>query len=331
MFGEQRLLGAYRDLAGSGVDADHIKRNGRSDTEALALADREFVHAPVFAKRCTRLVHDGALRERRSRSILLNEGGVVVIRNEADLLALRFIGRRHVQALGDLPDLGLVKMSDREDRGGKLLLGEAKEEVGLILVGVFAAQKPETAGRGILILKGVVARGDVIDAEGASSRKKGVELHVGVAVGAGQGSPTLGIVLHERLDDALAESVLEVQDVVRHAELRGHALRVVQVVERAAPPERGSMALRRIMELHRDPDHVVALLLEQGGRDTRIDASGHGYNNAHGPEFIGRRRFELLYFPGLQAPKSLFARQPDRVRTFGPRAALFPDNGKEIP
>ena len=41
------------------------------------------------------------------------------------------------------------------------------------------------------------------------------------------------------------------------------------------------MALGLIMELHRDSDDIVARLLEQSGRDAGIDASGHGYNNAH--------------------------------------------------
>jgi hypothetical protein len=73
----------------------------------------------------------------------------------------------------------------------------------------------------------------------------------------------------------------------------------MKVIEGAAPPEGGSVALRLVMELHRNPDDVMALLFEQGGRDAGIDASGHGYYNTHRRSLSAMSgsappRFELL-------------------------------------
>ena len=62
---------------------------------------------------------------------------------------------------------------------------------------------------------------------------------------------------------------------------RGDAARVVQVVEAAARPERlGRLAL--VVELHRQADDLVAGLCQQARGDRRIDAAGHGDDDAHG-------------------------------------------------
>ena len=68
-------------------------------------------------------------------------------------------------------------------------------------------------------------------------------------------------------------NALQVQHVVRNAELLADAARVVDRVERAAGPVRKVVAVAE--ELHRRADDVVALLDEQRGGDGRIDAARH--------------------------------------------------------
>ena len=65
----------------------------------------------------------------------------------------------------------------------------------------------------------------------------------------------------------------------------GHAPRVVQVVERAAGAEAG-LTLALIVQLHRQTDHVVTLLGEQGRGDRRIHPARHRDNDAHGLPLI---------------------------------------------
>src|SRR5213075_1255103 len=79
----------------------------------------------------------------------------------------------------------------------------------------------------------------------------------------------------------LVELPLEVDDVVRDVDGGRHAPRVVQIVDRAAATERG-LSLALVVQLHRQPDDVVPLLLEQGRGDRRVDAARHGYDDSHG-------------------------------------------------
>jgi hypothetical protein len=127
-----------------------------------------------------------------------------------------------------------------------------------------------------------VAGGDGLDPESAGLSDQALELHLGVAARAGQRRPALHVVPDERRDDAVVERALEVHDVVRDPETRGHRLGVVQVVERAAAPERRTLARGLVVELHRHADDLVARLLEEGRRHRGIDAAGHGGHDAHG-------------------------------------------------
>ena len=95
------------------------------------------------------------------------------------------------------------------------------------------------------------------------------ELQIAVAMRAGQRRTPGGVLLHEVRHDLLVELPLEVQDVVRDIDRRRDAPRIVQVVDRAAAPERPAvLALTRgVVQLHRQTDDVVALLGEQGRGD----------------------------------------------------------------
>ena len=78
---------------------------------------------------------------------------------------------------------------------------------------------------------GVVAGGQAIGADLASHAQKRFELHIGVAVGAGDGRASAEIVLNERADDAVFELLFEVDDVMRKIEMLRDALGVIDIVE----------------------------------------------------------------------------------------------------
>ena len=73
---------------------------------------------------------------------------------------------------------------------------------------------------------------------------------------------------------------LEVDDVVGDADAGGDAPRVVQVVDRAAGPE-ADLSLALVIQLHREADHLVALLRQERSGHRGVDAAGHGYDDAH--------------------------------------------------
>jgi len=90
------------------------------------------------------------------------------------------------------------------------------------------------------------------------------------------------VVAVKRFDDPLSELLLEVPAVIGNAEQRCHAARILDGVERAA-----AAVLRRFLHvlarplLQGDADDVMALGLQEGGRDRRIDPAGHRDCNFH--------------------------------------------------
>ena len=81
------------------------------------------------------------------RCLALDEARVVAVGHEADLLALGLVGDGQPALPGDGADARLVEPADGEEGGLELRLGEAEEEVGLVLGAVRALQQAESARR----------------------------------------------------------------------------------------------------------------------------------------------------------------------------------------
>ena len=115
-----------------------------------------------------------------------------------------------------------------------------------------------------------MAGGDKLGVESRGALSERRELQVTVAMDAGNGRPAAGVLVHEIRDHLIGELALEVDDVVRDADAGGDTPRVVQVVDGTAGAESRRLtagALRLVIELHREPDDLVALPGEQRGGD----------------------------------------------------------------
>jgi hypothetical protein len=104
-------------------------------------------------------------------ALLFEIGGeellVVAAGDEADLLRVGLLGERQAGTACHFAHLGLGHAAEREERAGELLLGEAEEEVGLVLGQIGGAlEDPALAGR-VVLVDGVVAGGDAVGADGA--------------------------------------------------------------------------------------------------------------------------------------------------------------------
>ena len=205
-------------------------------------------------------------------------GAVVAAGHEADLLALGLVGRDESQAARDLADLGLAEVAQREAAVPQLVLAQAVEEVGLVLrlVGRPGEHGPRPVRRLDDAAAGVVAGGDGLAAvEVPGATQEGAELDDRVAVDARAGRPALEVGGDERLDDAGRELPLQVHDVERDPEPGGDAPGIVGGIRGAAAlPELG-VAVGDVVEAHPDADDLVALLVQQGGRDRAVHAPGH--------------------------------------------------------
>ena len=115
-----------------------------------------------------------------------------------------------------------------------------------------------------------------LTAEVACEPEQVGELHTLVAAHAWHRRLALGVAVGERGDDRVAEALLGVDDVVRDAEMVGHAAGVVDVAPGAAGAAPGRSAAR-VVELQGCADDLVALL----GHHRAVDAAGHRGEHAH--------------------------------------------------
>ena len=178
-----------------------------------------------------------------------------------------------------LADGVLRTIADREPRARQLFLREREEKVRLVLRCIHGALEEIAAARRIAFHAGVVARGHGLGAEPARPLRERGEFEIAVAVRAGQRRAAGCVLVHEIRDHVLFELLFEVEDVVRNPDRRGHAPRIVQIVNRAAAAERAPAGLRRsrrVIELHRQTDDVVALVGDKCRGHRRIDAARHG-------------------------------------------------------
>src|ERR1044071_8698430 len=100
------------------------------------------MNAAVRAELVPLLVDDCA--RARDRGLLpLDEHRVIAIRNEADLLAVGLLRHCQPETACLSAYLGLGERSDREHGARELILGQRKQKVRLILLGIAAAlQQP---------------------------------------------------------------------------------------------------------------------------------------------------------------------------------------------
>ena len=147
-----------------------------------------------------------------------DEAGVVVVGDEADLLAVGLVEDGEVEALGDRPDLGLMEAADGEEHAGEFVPLCAEEDIGLVFAVVEAA---EEGGLAVDLLNaGVVAAGDEVGVDLACVVVELAELEPVVAADAGVGRAARGVLGREVVHDA-AEVLAEVDDVEGDAELCG--------------------------------------------------------------------------------------------------------------
>ena len=146
-----------------------------------------------------------------------------------------------------------------------MLLRQGEEEVRLVLGVVHAAPEQVLPAGGTFDAR-IVAGGDEWGVESAGTVEQRRKLQVPVALDARDRGAGSQVVAHEVGHDVFIELPLEVHDVVRDVEQGRHAPRIAEIVERAAASER-RLAVALVVELHRQPDHVVAF----GGQQRRGD------------------------------------------------------------
>src|SRR6476659_7537777 len=141
-----------------GVDTENVERNGGGEAQALALTDGEPVHAPVSPEDTAGGIPDRA--RPGLDAVPFEERGVIAVRHEADLVAVRLVGHLKPERTGMRAHRLLVQRTDGKARVSELVLREREQEVRLILRLVQAALEQEAPSRRVLLHACVVAGGN---------------------------------------------------------------------------------------------------------------------------------------------------------------------------
>ena len=280
----QVLAPAQLDRVRERVDPAHVTRRPQRDAEALSLADRVGRRAAVLPHPLATVAVEDRPRRLLPAGPLAQRVAVVATRHEADLLAFGLVGRHEIEFAGDRPDLRLCQVTERKTGVLELILAEAVEEVGLVLVGVDGSGEARRTVRGDQATRIVTRRDRLAVVEVPRAAQQRPELHVRVAVDARARGPTIEIRVEERLEDAGIELALEVHDVERDSELGGDPPGVIGRVERATALLELRVGIGDVVETHPDADGFVTLACDERGGDRRIHSPGHRHEDpAHTP------------------------------------------------
>ena len=131
-------------------------------------------------------------------------------------------------------DLGLHHPAQRKQSAAELVLGQSKQEVGLILGAVGWTLKQPPPKRLIKLDPGVVTGSQGVGSNLLGHNQKLIKLQMVVAKTARDGSATRKILLDERAHHIALKPLLVIDHVIRNADGLGDAARVVNIVQRAA-------------------------------------------------------------------------------------------------
>src|SRR5690348_8887934 len=259
------------------VLADHVPRFAAgavapADAQAVALAEGVIHHALMLADqlavRRTDLAGPG-------RQVLGQETAEIAFADETDSGGVLLRVGRQRRLAGQLAHAGFLDRAQREQRGGQLLLAQGMQEIALVLGVVDRAQQAVVAF--MKVHAGVVSCGDFLGAQRVGLVQKGLELDLAIAQNIGIGRAPGAVFGEEMREYAVPVSRREVACMERYAEPAAHRHGILAVGIGGAGP--GTIIFLPV--LHEQTLDVVPGLLQQQGRDGRIDAAGNAEHHLH--------------------------------------------------
>src|SRR6266511_1503517 len=132
-----------------GLEADDIQGGGMGKAETAPLPDRVVVDAWMFPQNSPFDVNNLSARE-RSRIFVspanavvvpLDKAGVIIVRHEADLLALGFFGNRKAVPPSQSAHLLLAQIAQGKQGARQLFLLQTEQKIGLVLLRIASLEK----------------------------------------------------------------------------------------------------------------------------------------------------------------------------------------------
>ena len=279
------------------------------EPETAPLPDRVVVDARMLPQSFSFEVNNLSGRERVRILVTpanvvvvpLDKAGVVVVRHEADLLALGFFSNRKAVPSSQSAHLLLAQIAQGEQGARELFLAQTEQKIGLVLIRITSLEKHVPASFGVPGDPRVMPRCHVRGSHFIGCLQEMIELHVGVTQHAGRGRHAPEVAFYEWAHHFSFEFALKVDHIVGKAKASGHAASIVQVVDGATAASallfsRGAVS-PLVPQLHREPYQVVPLFLEDGRGRRAVHSSAHGHRNparlAHGSNSCGIHRMHL--------------------------------------
>ena len=234
-----------------------------TDAQALALADG-VVHQPVVLAQHAAVV-EGADFARLHRQVAHQELAERTLPDEADTGGILLGGHMQPRLGGQPAHIALVQAAEREQRLRQLCLIEAVQEVALVLGAVLGLEQLVVDTTVVLPAPhlGVVTGGDALGAQPHGVIEKAAELDLGIAQDVRVGRAP-GLVLAQKIgEDALLVLLRKIDHLEVDADDVAHRRNVHQILARRAV----LVVVIVLPVLHEQAGDVIALLLEQPGRD----------------------------------------------------------------
>ena len=250
------------DAAALGLEPDDIERIAAADAQTPALADGVAANTVMAPEHGAAEIDDIA-GKRGVRPKLVDDGGIIAVGDEADVLAVGLLGDGEAEAFGEFPGRRLARHgAKREAQQIELRPGGGEEEIALVpgRIGGAVELGPRRADLAPHVMPGrqrvgaEVARGgqEIAELDGlvaADARDRGLAAEIGIG---------------EIVDDLGAEAGLVIEHVMGDGEPLRHLPRIVDVLAGAARPGPGPRGAV-IVKLQGDADDLIALLDQQRG------------------------------------------------------------------
>jgi len=175
------------------VYSQNVVGAGRSDVQPFPLSYRKGMNAVVTAQDSAASIHNVAGDRRERPLMFLNEGLIVVIGNEADLLTFLLPDDFQTHAQCDCPDLFLGRVTERKKDSTQFFLPEEKEKIGLILGIIHTPEKSVLPCIHFLNNPCIVTCCHIVAPQAVSILQQGSELDFPVTDDAGIGGSCLQI------------------------------------------------------------------------------------------------------------------------------------------
>ena len=227
--GKQGFVGPHGDGVGGHVLGADIYRSAQGDAQTLALAQGVADSALVGAHSVSGQVQITA-RGIVLPGVALQEGGVISVGDEADVLTVPLPGVAETHFLGDGPDLLLGQFPQGKADVGELMLAEAGEEIALVLGAVHSLAKKIVAGIRVPADPGVMSCNHPVEAQVQGLFQQSAEFQLPVADDAGIGGGAGFVAADKVLQNPVPELGLKIKYFKGHIQALRNTAGVFRIV-----------------------------------------------------------------------------------------------------